>query len=120
MFTNSGTIFPIRYMGFYKSTEPELDIPQQSNEWAGRNVERWFGTPAAEEYNELWLEANEALDVDRQDELFIAMNDILVNEVVEIPLVARTGVAGIANSITGHVESVWASNFWDIQNWDRE
>lgn len=126
MFTNSGTVYPIRYMSFWKSTEPETDIPQQSNEWGGRNVERWFhnpelgqNNPAAEEYNALWLEANEAIDPERQNELFIGMNDILVNEVVEVPLVARNSVNGISNSITGHVISVWASSFWDIQNWDR-
>ena len=38
----------------------------------------------------------------------------------EIPLVARNSVNGKANSITGHEISVWASSFWDIQNWDRE
>jgi peptide/nickel transport system substrate-binding protein len=119
MFTNSGTVYPIRYMSFWKSTEPETDIPQKSNEWGGRNVERWFNNPAAEEYNALWLEANEAIDPERQNELFIGMNDIIVNEVVEIPLVARASVNGISKSVTGHVESVWASSFWDIQNWDR-
>lgn len=119
MFTNSGTIYPIRYMSFWKSTEPEADIPQKSNDWGGRNVERWFNNPAADEYNELWLEANEAIDPERQNELFIRMNDIVVNEVVEIPLVARTAINGIANSIVGHEISVWASSFWDIQNWDR-
>ena len=119
MFTNSGTVYPIRYMSFWKSTEPETDIPQKSNEWGGRNVERWAGTPAAEEYNALWLEANEAIDPERQNELFIGMNDIIVNEVVEIPLVARNSVNGVANSIIGHEISVWASSFWDIQNWDR-
>ncbi|MEZ4520164.1 MAG: ABC transporter substrate-binding protein [Thermomicrobiales bacterium] len=127
MFTNSGTVYPIRYMSFWKSTEPETDIPQKSNEWGGRNIERWhhnpeagFDNPKAEDYNALWLEANEAIDPERQNELFIGMNDILVNEFVEIPLVARNSVNGKANSITGHEISVWASSFWDIQNWDRE
>jgi peptide/nickel transport system substrate-binding protein len=119
MFTNSGTVYPIRYMSFWKSTEPETDIPQKSNEWGGRNVERWANNPAAEEYNALWLEANEAIDPARQDELFIRMNDIIVEEVVEVPLVARNTVNAISNTIVGHEISVWASSFWDIQNWDR-
>ncbi len=119
MFTNSGTVYPIRYMSFYKSTEPELDIPQKSNEWGGRNINRWFGTPEAEEYNQLWLQANEAIDPEVQNELFIGMNDILVNDVVEIPLVARATVNGKSKTIVGDEISVWASSFWDIQNWDR-
>ncbi len=119
MFTNSGTVYPIRYMSFWKSTEPETDIPQKANEWGGRNIERWFNNPAAEEYNALWLEANEAIDPERQNELMIGMNDILVNEVVEIPLVARATVNGKSKTIIGDEISVWASSFWDIQNWDR-
>ena len=119
MFTNSGTVYPIRYMSFYKSTEPELDIPQQSNEWGGRNINRWFGTPEAEAYNELWLAANETIDQDRQNELFTGMNDILVNDVVEIPLVARAVVNGKSQAISGDELSIWAATYWDIQNWDR-
>lgn len=120
MFTNSGTVYPIRYMGFYKSTAPEEDIPQASNEWSGRNIDRWIGTDAANEYNELWLSANQELDPDAQDEVFIAMNDILVNDVVEIPLVARLTVDAKVNGIVGNVISPWAASFWDIQDWSRE
>ena len=126
MFTNSGTVYPIRYMSFYKSTEPELDIPQQSNEWGGRNIDRWIhdpdnghDNPRALEYNELWTEANAAIEPERQNELFIGMNDILVEEIVEIPLVARAVVNGKAQSVVGDNLSIWAATYWDIQNWDR-
>ena len=120
MFTNSGTVYPIRYMGFYKSTEPETDIPTKANDWSGRNIDRFIGTPAADEYNELWLSANQELDPEKQNEVFIGMNDVLVNDVVEIPLVSRLTVNGKKNGIIGDDLSPWAASFWDIQNWSRE
>jgi peptide/nickel transport system substrate-binding protein len=116
MFTNSGTVFPLRYLGFYKSNEPETDIPQQSNNWSGRNVERWVN----EEYNELWLAANTELDEEAQNELFIAMNDLIVSEYCEVAEVGRNTVNGKSKALQGVTPSPWATTYWDIQNWFKE
>ena len=48
------------------------------------------------------------------------MNDILVNDVVEIPLVWRFGVAGVINTLKGYNASAWSTNYYDIANWFRE
>lgn len=116
MFTNSGSPYPIDYMGFYKSVEPEKDIAQKSNNWSGRNVYRWVN----EEFNKLWVQARTEIDPAKQEELFIGMNDLIVNDVCEIPLVHRAGVSAHAKTLTGVMPSRWASDLWMIKNWGRE
>jgi peptide/nickel transport system substrate-binding protein len=117
MFTNgpSGP-FPLDYMAGFKSNEPETDIAQQSNQWSGNNYSRWVN----EEFNDLWLAASIELDPVRQAELFIAMNDLVVAEIVRIGLVHRNGLSGYSKRIRGHVHSSWELAVYDIANWYAE
>ncbi len=120
MWSSGGTLYPLQYMGLYKSTNIETDIPQQSNDWVRGNSSRWFGTPASDEYNELWLQAESELDPETQNELFIRMNDIIVDNVVEIPLVWRFQTYAVKNDIAGLNPSGWSNEIWNIQDWTRE
>ncbi len=97
MFTNGpSTPYPISYMANYKSDEPEIDIAQESNSWSGSNAYRWIN----EEYNGLYRKAETELDAGAQPELFIRMNDLIVMEdIVEIPLVHRALVSAIAKAL---------------------
>lgn len=115
MFTNSGDPYPLNYMGFYTSTDPAKDIPQKSNGWSGRNIYRWIN----EDFNALWTQARTEIDPDKQAELFIGMNDLLVNSVVEIALVQRAGVSAHAKSLDGFIPSQWATDSWSIRDWFR-
>ena len=111
--TGSTSSYPIAHMARFRSAEPEIDLAQQSNDWAARNINRWVN----EEFNELYQAAETELDPDRQAELFIAMNDLAVSEVVVIPLVHRALVAGISNKLRGITRSALATDTWDIANW---
>ena len=114
MFTNGpASPYPLAYMSNWKSNEPEVDIPQQSNGWLGNNYERWVN----EEYNALFLETAAELDPDAQAELFIALNDLVIEEVVVIPLVHRNGVTGVSKRLRGYARSVYEPDTWDVQNW---
>lgn len=116
MYTNGpASTFPISYMAAYISIDPDVDIAQKSNNWAGSNIYRWV----SEEYNDLYTQALTELDVDRQAELFIAMNDLVVEEVVEIPLVARASVVAYANNLQNVHPSGWDSNIWQLKEWTR-
>jgi peptide/nickel transport system substrate-binding protein len=115
MFTNSGDPYPLNYMAFYSSVDP-ANIAQKSNGWAGRNVYRWVN----EEFNELFTQSQTELDPDKQAELFIGMNDLIVNDVCEIALVHRNGVSAHAASLTDVEPSGWASDLWKIKQWGRE
>ncbi|MEZ4521199.1 MAG: peptide ABC transporter substrate-binding protein [Thermomicrobiales bacterium] len=120
MWSSAGTLYPIQYMGLYKSIDIATDIPQKSNDWVRGNSSRWYGTPASDEYNELWAQAEGELDPDTQEELFIRMNDIIVENVVEIPLVWRFQTYAVKNGLTGVRASGWSNEVWNIQDWTRE
>jgi len=114
MYTNGpSSPYPIAYMSSWKSSDPAVDISQKSNSWAGTNTTRYVN----EEYNELYEQALTELDPEAQVELFHAMNDLVVNEVVEIALVHRADVIGAANKLKGYVTSPWTPDVRDIANW---
>lgn len=115
MFTNGpASPYPITYMANYKSDEPELDIPQESNSWSGANAYRWIN----DEYNELYRQAETELDPDAQPELFHRMNDLIVMvDVVEIPLVHRSLVSATATALRGNKTSPWTPETYDVQDW---
>ena len=115
MFTNSGDPYPLNYMSFYSSIDPE-NIAQESNGWAGRNVYRWVN----EDFNELFTQAQTEIDPDMQVELFVEMNDLIVSEVCEIPLVHRSDVSAHAADLENFEPSGWASDTWSIKHWRRK
>jgi peptide/nickel transport system substrate-binding protein len=115
MFTNSGSYYPADYMSFYASVNPELDIAQESNGWSGRNIYRWIN----DDFNDLFVQVTTELDPERQSELFIGMNDLIVMDVCEIPLVHRAGVAAHAADLEDTNPSQWSSDIWWIANWRR-
>lgn len=114
MFTNGpSSPYPIAYMSGWKSTDPAIDLAQKSNAWSGGNYERWVN----EEYNDLYEQATKELDPETQIELFVAMNDLVVSEVVEIPLVHRNGVSAASLQLRGYVRSTYETDVFDVANW---
>ncbi|RIK47264.1 MAG: peptide ABC transporter substrate-binding protein [Chloroflexi bacterium] len=117
MYTNGPSIpYPISYMTSWISIDPARDIAQKSNEWSGTNETRWV----SEEFNALYTQALTELDPEKQAELFIGMNDLVVNNVVHIPLVHRANVSGHSVKLQGIKSSGWESELWDLADWTRE
>ncbi len=102
---------PGSYMQFHLCEE----IPQKANSWQGRNRARYCN----DKYDQLWQKSNRELEAEKRKQLFIEMNDLLVNEVVVIPLVHRANVAAFSNDITGYELTPWDMRTWDIMNWKR-
>ena len=102
---------PGTYMQFYLCES----IPQKANSWQGSNRARYCN----EKYDQLWQQSNEELDPKKRQQLFIEMNDLLVNEVVIIPIVHRANVVAFSNDITGYELTPWDMRTWDIMNWKR-
>ena len=48
------------------------------------------------------------------------MNDLVVNQVVEIPLIQRNNVGGANKKLKNTEFSAWASDLWNLQNWTME
>ena len=91
------------------------EVASKDNKWQGRNITRW----KSEEYDKLYRAAEAELDPIKRAALFIKMNDLVIRNVVVIPVVFRPRVAAVSNRM--HVEqSGWDSDFWNLANWYRE
>jgi peptide/nickel transport system substrate-binding protein len=113
MFTTSpGSPDPQAHMTQFVSWE----VARKANNWAGQNVVRWVNA----EYDRLWNQAAMELEPVKRAMLFIGMNDLLVEDVVVIPLVWRNEVVAVSHALRGLELTTWDSNLWDLAYWYRQ
>jgi peptide/nickel transport system substrate-binding protein len=94
MYSFPSLLDPQRYpMGQFVSWE----IPQKANNWAGLNVMRWANAA----YDRLWWQAATELDPVKRAALFMRMNDLVIDDVVVIPLAWRHSVSAVSHSLRG-------------------
>src|SRR5712691_1760181 len=91
------------------------EIASKENKWQGRNITRW----RSEEYDKLFRAAETELDPVKRAALFIKMNELVIQNVVVIPVVQRPRVSAVSNRLRVE-QSGWDSDFWNLQNWYRE
>lgn len=102
---------PATYMQYWTREQ----IPQKANNWGGLNVERWLNP----EYDALYQKTTAELDTEKRRQLFIQMNDMLVEDVVMIPVVYLADVQGVSQTIEGIELTPWDKNTWNIKDWRR-
>ncbi|MDJ0509533.1 MAG: peptide ABC transporter substrate-binding protein [Crocosphaera sp.] len=100
---------PSDYMKDYLCNE----IPQKANNWVGSNYSRYCNP----EYDKLWKAATQELDQKKRQDMFIKMNDILIEDFAVIPLVHRADVTAISNRLDGFELTPWDRNTWNIKDW---
>ena len=91
------------------------EVASKENKWQGRNITRWRN----EEYDKLYKAAEGELDPVKRAALFIKMNELVIQNVVVIPVVFRPRVAAVSNRMRVE-QSGWDSDFWNLPNWYRE
>jgi len=89
--------------------------PTPDNGWLGRNVPRHCDA----EYDRLFIELTQTGGIEARAELVKAMNDILIENGVIIPLVFRGSVSAHSNSLGGVDMNGWDSEMWNVQDWYR-
>jgi len=102
---------PQRFMDQFVSWE----VASKENKWAGRNPTRWRN----EEYDRAWKAAEAEMDPVKRAALFIKMNDLVIQNVVIIPVVFRPRVAAISNRMRDVVQSGWDGDFWALAYWSK-
>jgi peptide/nickel transport system substrate-binding protein len=114
-------------MQMYNTTMPEPDpgvfmmqfvsweIAAKDNKWQGRNITRWRD----DEYDMAFREAERELDPVKRAALFILMNDLIVQDRVEIPVVYRPAVSALANNLRATL-SGWDNVMANLKDWYRE
>jgi peptide/nickel transport system substrate-binding protein len=103
---------PLRSMELFTSSE----VATRNNKWAGLNVTRWRN----EEYDRTWKAADTEMDPVKRAVLIIRLNDLVIQNVVVIPLIWRSWVSGVSNKLKGTDVSGWDSSFWNLAHWYRE
>jgi peptide/nickel transport system substrate-binding protein len=92
------------------------EVAQKANKWASVNVSRWRN----DEYDRLWRAAETEMDPVKRAAMFIRMNDLVVQNVVVIPVVIRHAVFATGNSIRGFDFSPFSGPLWRLVYWTRE
>ena len=108
--------FPSLFMQEFYAGPDNSNVSQASNDWTGTNVHRYVNP----EYDALYDEARSTIDAERSVELFIQMNDIVVNDVVAISQVSRAAQKyAISNELVPDnvAASAWEPLYWNIANW---
>jgi peptide/nickel transport system substrate-binding protein len=91
------------------------EVAAKENKWQRGNATRWRN----DAYDKLFHAAEGELDPVKRAALFIAMNDMVVEDGVVIPVVRRPQVSAISNKLKATL-SGWDSTFWDLRNWYRQ
>jgi peptide/nickel transport system substrate-binding protein len=91
------------------------EVASKDNKFQGRNITRWRN----EEYDKMFRAAETEMDPVKRAALFIKMNDMVIGNVVVIPVVQRPGVAAVSSRLKVE-RSGWDSDFWALHNWYRE
>ena len=113
MFTNGAeSPDPTNYLSGWQCSE----IKTKSANWAGNNYERWCNKDFDNLFNQFKAETDSA----KRNDLVIKMNDLLVTDVVVIPLVARKSpVSGVSKQLKGIKANPWDSEMWNIADWTK-
>ena len=112
MYTNnfSGTD-PESYMANWQCNQ----APSPENQWQGNNIPRFCSA----EYDALVAEMAVTGDIDKRIALAKAMNDMLMQDFVMLPITHRSDVSAHSNSLGGVQMNVWDSETWNVADWHR-
>src|SRR5262249_8354695 len=92
------------------------EVASKENKFSGRNTTRWRN----EEFDRLYKGAETEMDPVKRAAMFIRMNDLIVQNVVVVPLVWRSLPSAMSNKLKGTDISGWDSNFGTLARWYRE
>jgi peptide/nickel transport system substrate-binding protein len=112
MYTTGPTLpDPQLWLQLFLSTE----VAQKSNKWQGRNIPRWRNA----EFDTVYKQAAAELDPVKRAALIIKLNDLVITNVVAIPVVTRPSVAAVTKGLQAEL-SGFDSYIWDLANWYKD
>ncbi|MBV9175129.1 MAG: peptide ABC transporter substrate-binding protein, partial [Chloroflexi bacterium] len=114
MFTSTfDTPFPLNYMKRFYGENPALDWAQQSNNWSPPNYEKW----SDENFNRLFDQVKTETDPNKAAQIWIQLNDIVVNAFISVPLVDRKNVDAKIKALQGPNLSPFEPFSWNVADW---
>jgi len=111
------------YANNFDGTDPESymanwackQAPSPENQWQGNNMPRYCSAA----YDALVAEMSTTGDLNERARLAKAMNDMLMQDYIIIPLVDRGRVSAHANTLGGVILNTWDSELWNAADWRR-
>lgn len=107
---------PIGFFEAWYAGENGSNIAQASNKWLGNNTQR-YNNP---EYDALWTATRTETDPEQLADNFIALNDIVINDRVIIPLVVVGAARGVSKRLNPENIALapFSYDYWNIANWN--
>ncbi len=111
------------YTNNFDGTDPEKymagwmcdKIPSPANGWQGENIVRYCNP----EYDALVKELGQTGELEKRAEIAKKLNDMLSNDVAQIPLIHRGQPSAVNNTLLGVKMNAWDSELWNIADWSR-
>jgi peptide/nickel transport system substrate-binding protein len=112
MFTNNGDPDPTSYLSGWTCKQ----VTAKANNWQFGGYERYCNP----DYDKIIDTLRAETDQTKRNQLAIQANDLLVSDVVIIPLIDRTqATSGVAKSLKGIDVSGWDSEMYNIADWSK-
>jgi peptide/nickel transport system substrate-binding protein len=116
MYTSTfGSPFPLNYMKAWYSGNPEVDLAQKSNQWAARNYLRYVNP----EYNKIYDQVRAETDIQKAQQLWIQLNDIVINSFITVPLIDRKLNDAKIKGLQGPALTPFDAWSWNIADWTK-
>jgi peptide/nickel transport system substrate-binding protein len=91
------------------------EATQMANAWAGLNNSRYCNP----DFDALYQASTTEMDPVKRQQLFIEMNDLLIEDVAVLPMVHWAEVSGLGRDMEGFNPTPWDSETWNIADWRR-
>jgi peptide/nickel transport system substrate-binding protein len=111
------------YANNFSGTDPQTYLaswrcgaePRPETQWQGENIPRHCNP----EYDALHDEMRKTADLEERARIGKALNDILMQNYIIIPLVHRGGSSAHAKTLAGVKLNVWDTQMWNVADWSR-
>jgi peptide/nickel transport system substrate-binding protein len=100
---------------FFTSQFCSWEIATKENKWGTTNNTRW----RSDEYDRVWKSCSVEMDPVKRAANFIALNEILIENRVIVPIVNRPVVAALSNKLRAPLTG-WDNDVYAIKDWYRE
>lgn len=107
---------PLNFFEAWWSGDDLDNVAQKSNKWNGSNNSRYIN----EDFDKIWEAARVETDPEKLADLFIEMNDHVINNDVILPLVVVGSPRGASKRLRAeNIElAAYSYDYWNIANWN--
>jgi peptide/nickel transport system substrate-binding protein len=88
-------------------------IAQKDNEWSLPNWARYCNS----KFDGLFNQSKTELDQSKRADLFVRMNELLIQDAAVIPLVKLTNPVIVSKDLKGYDFTAWDAEVWNVADW---